>query len=158
MQRVSPTSIYFSEMVSTSRVDDILYEIGLCLQSVRERHKRRAINNPVFTAIVLVLFIIQRLISIALPEDDRRLLYTGDVGHYYGLKFHINFSFGLISVLCLLCQLIFVYNSKRGIYPTFVRVFQVMSGLVTPQSVGLNDRKHIHTIMRFRIVFVIIDK
>ena len=34
-------------------------------------------------------------------------------------------------------QLVYYYNYKRGIKPTFVRVFQMMSGLVTPSSVGL---------------------
>ena len=44
---VMQTNIDESDETPIDGFDDLLYEIGLCLTSVRERPKRRAINNPI---------------------------------------------------------------------------------------------------------------
>ena len=47
----------------------------------------------------------------------------------------------LISVL--ITQIIYYNNYRNGIKPSFLRVFQMMSGLVTPTSLGLQNEKQI---------------
>src|SRR5690242_337410 len=109
-------------------VDDLLYEIGLCLTSVRERPKRRAIDSPIVIAIVCWLYLFLRIASILIREDDHVwLMIMGEVGHYVGLKNHINIAFIIAVLMTITIQLIYYYNYKRGIKPTFVRVFQMMS-------------------------------
>ena len=46
------TNRVLPEEVVISSVDDLLYEIGLCLTSVRERPKRKAFYNPVVITVV----------------------------------------------------------------------------------------------------------
>ena len=54
----------------------------------------------------------------------------------------------LLLVLSLSSQLIYYYNQINGIKPTFLRVFQMMSSLVTPNNIGLTDEQHIIKLVR----------
>ena len=101
--------------------EDILYEIGLCLTSVRDPHKRQLHNNPLIIFTLITLFMIGRTLSIITPEDDiQTLLFIGDVGHFFGLKLHYNVIFILASILCLVFQLIHYLNHRNGIQNKFI--------------------------------------
>ena len=119
--------------------DDLLYSIGLCLQSVKERPKRKALYNPKLIAFVSCLHLWLRIASILLPEDSQWLPLIGEMGRYFGMKFHFNLYICLINAFMIASQLNFFYAYKRGMSPTFVRVFRMISGSVTPLSVGLSD-------------------
>ena len=72
-------------------VDDLLYEIGLCLTSVRDEPKRKAISDPKLITIVLWLYLIARIASLLIPESNEfGLLLVGDVGRYMGIKLYFN--------------------------------------------------------------------
>ena len=45
-------------------------------------------------------------------------------------------------------QLIYYYNYKNEIKPTFLKVFQMMSGLVSPKSIGLTNEKEIYKLIK----------
>ena len=80
MSQLDPNSVIPKELVITS-VDDLLYEIGLCLTSVRERHKRKVINNPIVISIFNSIYLIERIISLIIPESYRNiLLIVGEFG------------------------------------------------------------------------------
>ena len=137
-------------------MDDLLYEIGLCLTSVRERPKRRAIDSPIVITIVSTLYLVFRIASIFIEDNWHGwLLIVGDIGNYINLKDHFNSVMILSMFITIISQLIYYYNYKRGIKPTFVRVFQMMSGLVTPSSVGLYRETDITRLLRYRIFFVL---
>ena len=57
----SQPSIEESEEKPIGNVDDLLYEIGLCLTSVKERPKRRAIDNPIVIAIFCSIYLFARI-------------------------------------------------------------------------------------------------
>ena len=145
------------EEVVISSVDDLLYEIGLCLTSVRERPKRRAIDSPVVIAVFNLVYLIQRITSITFECNHDQLLYLGDFGHYLGSK-HYNLMLIVGGLIVMTSQLNYYYNYKRGIKPTFVRVFQMMSGLVTPNSVGLYREENIKRIMKYKKIIEILIK
>ena len=156
MSRIKANTVLPRELVTLS-VDDLLYEIGLCLTSVRERPKRRAIDSPIVIAIVCWLYMVLRIASILIDNNEHGwLLLVGSFGHYIGLKYHFNVFLIFGILLIITSQLIYYYNYKRGIKPTFVRVFQVMSGLVTPSSVGLYRETDITRLLRYRIFFVLL--
>jgi len=137
MKHFSSYSVLPEELVIPS-VDDLLYEIGLCLTSVRERPKRRAIDSPIVIAIVSIIMLITRIINIFNVNNNPIIfVLMGDVGRYFSMALHWNCSLFLANLMAFTSQLVYYYNYKRGIKPTFVRVFQMMSGLVTPSSVGL---------------------
>ena len=123
-------------------IDDIMYSIGLSFKPTRDRQKRRNLfNNPIFILMMTLYYCSTRVILITMVGNDQieLLLALGDYGHFFGLK-NINNMFILnIEMIILSLQLVNYYNYKRGIESTFVRVFQMMSGLITPESIGLFD-------------------
>ena len=158
MSRIDTNLVIPRHLVIPS-VDDLLYEIGLCLTSVRERPKRRAIDSPIVIAIVCSLYLVLRIASILIDDNAHGwLLVVGDMGRYIGLKYHFNLMAILGNIMVIMSQSVYYYNYKRGIKPTFVRVFQMMSGLVTPSSVGLYRETDITRLLRYRIFFVLLNK
>jgi hypothetical protein len=84
-----------------------------------------------------------------LPED-KKYLFTiiGDFSYFIGLRIHLNIGFGLSILLALTSQLIYFYNYKSGIKPTYLKVFEMMSGLVSPKSIGLTNKKEIYKLLK----------
>ena len=119
-------------------IDDILYSIGLCHHSVREIPKRSVINNPLLIALVLIIQILMRIVSNN-SENKIILLLTAEVYHFINLKQFLNPVISLLSLIVFLTQLVYYYNHSIGVKSTFVRVFQVLSGSITPSCVGLNN-------------------
>ena len=164
MSAIDPNTCLPKELTVES-VDDILYRIGLCLTSVRDRPKRRLIDHPVVVFVFMTLFLTLRLSTITL-DDDNELIFkvVGDPGHVIGVRREFGLYVILASVLALSSQLIYYNNYRNGVKPTFLRVFQMMSGLVPPKSLGLTDEKEIgivvektrklKSIVEFQINFV----
>ena len=49
--------------------------------------------------------------------------------------------------MAITSQLIYYYNYKNDIKPTFLKVFEMMSGLVSPKSIGLTNEKQIYKLI-----------
>ena len=125
-------------------VDDILYRIGLCLTSVRVRPKRLWIYNPLIIFIFVWLILIREVFAMFISEDNDLLLkILGNLGYFVSQKQLFGMAFISLNILVISSQIIFYYNYKNGIKPTFLYVFQMMSGLVPPKSLGLTNEKHI---------------
>ena len=138
--------------------EDLLYDIGLCLTSVKRKPKERELlSTPIVIWIIQWVYLFVRLASILTDHDNKQLtLLLGDVGEYIGLTIHwdIILIFGII--ITILSQLNFYFNYKQGNEPTFLRVFQMMSGSVTPVSIGLYRVSDIRKLTRLRILFKLI--
>ena len=125
-------------------VDDILYRIGLCMTSVVERPIRLALDHPFCAFIITLLYLIQRLITCSLSDDNHMVFITlGSTGYLLGIRQHYDMFFILCSIFVLCSQLIYYYNYKKSITPTFLRLFQMMSGLVPPKAIGLTDERFV---------------
>ena len=128
---------YLPPQLWIETIDDILYSIGLCHHSVRETSKRSVLNRPLIITISLIIQILLRAVSN--KTDNKTILQlTADFGHYMAIKEYVNTMFILFSMMALLSQSVYHYNHFIGVKPTFVRIFQVLSGSITPSSVGLN--------------------
>ena len=128
-------------------IDDFLYEIGLCHQSVRERTKRSKINSPKLIFAVLLVNLI-RIILANSTDDETTLLLLADIGHLDGMKFFANISHFSLSSMVVFNQLIYNWNHKRGIEPTFLRLFQVLSGCLSPSAVGLTEESQCRSLSK----------
>ena len=62
----------------------------------------------------------------------------------------------IFALITLSSQMNYYYNYKRGEKPTFVRVFQMMSGFVTPYSVGLYKDSDVKRMKKYNKLFKII--
>ena len=128
-------------------IDDFLYEIGLCHQSVNDRTKRSKINSPKLISTVLSF---QWIVSMAslFTNDETLLILLTDVGHFQGIKVNAAIAFMLLLSMGIFNQLVYYMNYKRGIEPTFLRLFQVMSGSLRPIVVGLTEESQWRSLLK----------
>ena len=141
VERVLPPEL------TVDSIDDILYSIGLSHESVRDRPKRSTIHNPILIFVVVFTQLITKIMTY-FNDDEWTLLLLADFGHYLGIKYTISNDLIIVSSITIFMQSVYFYNYKRKIKPTFVRVFQVMSGSVTPCSVGLTRERQVMALLR----------
>ena len=87
-------------------------------------------------------------IIVTKTDNDMILLLTADLGHYLGIKQHINMILILCSMIALSSQMVYYYSHSIGVKPTFVRVFQLLSGSITPSRIGLNEAKQVKPLLK----------
>ena len=130
-------------------VDDILYKIGLCFTSVRDRPKRKRIYHPMIVFTFVSMYLTKEMTIICLNNEEVLLMkQLGSYGHLLGIRWLLGVVIMLFSILSLISQLIYYNNYRNGINPTFLRVFQMMSGLVSPKSLGLTDQREIRKLLK----------
>ena len=135
--------------LSIGSIDDILYRIGLCLISVGSQIKRKFFRKPWIVLSIVSVFMSTKLITISLSEtNDIIFRAMGDTGYLIGVRQHLGMVFIMISILSLTSQLIYYQNYRNGVEPTFLRVFQVMSGRIPPKTIGLTNGHQIRQLLR----------
>ena len=157
MHKFDPKEV-LPQNVIISSAENNLYRIGLCLTS-RNHLNRNKLHNPLLIFIVNSIVFIKCLISLLSPNDCKELfIIIGDFGYLLGIKIHINVAIVLYTLLAITSQLIYYYNYKNDIKPTFLKVFEMMSGLVSPKSIGLTNEKQIYKLIKFsKILFFICE-
>ena len=130
--------------LTVQSVEDILHRIGLTLDSTKSYPKRKLLFKPIIIFTFLLLFTIREVIVISLNEENDFIFKVfGSYGYLIGIREFAAISYTLLTLLSMSFQLIYYYNYRNGIKPTFLRVFQMMSGLVSPKSLGLTDEQQI---------------
>ena len=143
MSAIDPNKCLPPELTIES-VDDILYRIGLCFTSVRDRPKRKLIDHPLVFFTIITTFLAQRLITVTVNEDNEFIFkLLGDVGHFIGARVYFGIFLIMPSVMVLIFHLIYYYNHRNGTKPTFLRLFRMISGRIPPKHLGLNDSDEI---------------
>ena len=149
MQEFDPSKCLPPELTIES-VDDILYRIGLCLTSVRDRPKRPKLFHPLIAFTYVLIFTIKEvfvLFLISLSSENKLLLAQILDFHVIRAEGYCSGCVILTAILSLSSQLIYYNNYRKGIEPTFLHVFQMMSGLVPPKSLGLSDEAEIRKLV-----------
>ena len=137
--KISPEKCLPNQIV-VKDVDDVLYRIGLCLTSVRERPKRLPIDSPMFAFAITSIFMMERVITCCIGEDNELVFrMLASTGYFLGIRVYFDIFFILCSILSAGSQVINYWNYKQGIDPTFLRLFRMMSGDVPPKELGLTD-------------------
>ena len=108
-------------------MDNLLYYIGLCHTSTTdEPKKRRFYFRPLFIFTVLMVTFIQKSFALIIEDEDILLYSCSDVSHTFGkLKLLFNQSLITSQLLLMIFQIIYYYNYRKGVKPTFLKVFQV---------------------------------
>ena len=106
-------------------IDDIFYEIGLSLTSMRSHPRRRShICHPIAICLSVWLYTIQRYYSLSVT-NRHTLLILGDVGKFLGIQFHYNMTFILGSLFVISFQLIHLWNCYNHVQTSYMKLFQV---------------------------------
>ena len=132
-------------------VESQLFRIGLCFENNNKNSyiKRIFLNKPIVVFLSLFFFLIKMIVNYCFNKEITKLsIVLGDLGNFYGISVEMTFSIILFTILCIGSQSIFFYNYRSGIKPTFLRVFEMMAGLVSPKSIGLTDKKIILDLLK----------
>jgi hypothetical protein len=133
-----------------------LYSYGISLFGFYTK-KRQKLYNPILIFIINSIFIIRLVIVLLSSEDNSDLLIIlGDYSHYYNVRIHLNIAFSQLISISLISQLINIWYYYKDIKPSFLKPFEMMSGLVSPKSIGLKNKPEIYRLLkRSKILFIL---
>ena len=149
-QKILPPDILLNSM------DSYLFRIGLSLFP-DHNIRRNSLHNPKFMFFIQLQHLIRNCISLFASEDNPQLfVILGDFGYFLKVRVYIAVAAGLLTFLGLISQVLHYNNYKNGIKPSYVKPFEMMSGLVSPKSIGLTNREEIYGIIKvFKTLFII---
>ena len=128
------------------------YSIGLSAHKPLNAPKRRWFHKPIVVfATLFSQLIIRQLVSILIPQQNPEFYaIIGDFTYFFG-KVWVNASIGMIvvSTIALFSQLLNFYNFMNGIKPRDLSVFSMLSGLITPISIGIHDKQVVIKLLTF---------
>jgi len=111
---------------------------------------RNRFHNPLVFSLINFMLFFKCLLSIKLTEDKYQVI-IGDVFYFVDMKIHGNIFLASVAFLSLISQFIHYHNYKNKINPSFLKPFDMMSGLVSPKSIGLTNKEDIYKLLdRFR--------
>ena len=120
-----------------------LYRIGLCLTDDQTIiAQRKWYNNPVMIFTVLLVFLVMKITtSLADERNEMLFIVLGDFAHFMGIRREYNLMLILVTLLAIF-SLISSWNqtANRG-EPSFLQIFQIISGSVSPMRCNLAKRK-----------------
>ena len=155
MEEFNPNLLLPQELTIDS-VDEHLYRIGLCLTPNRHNTRRSLIFYPILITIMCILFLFLRIASI-LTDQRWLLLLLGDIGQLIEMRISTNLALVFVILFILSSQLIYYYNNNRDIRPTFLTLFHMMSGSVSPSSISLTDEDQVKKLLSLsRKLFIIV--
>jgi len=126
-----------------------LYRIGLSLFP-NGRVKRSLLYNPVLIFILILVVFIRSVFLLLLSDEYEYLFpYLGDFYHYFNVRVHGNSVVALFCLFSLTSQLIHYYNYKNDIKPSYLKPFEMISGLVSPKSIGLTNEAEIYKMIKY---------
>jgi len=125
-----------------------LYRIGLCLSST-DSIKRSKFHNPLLVFIINCITLIKCIISLLSSEENETIfIIIGDFSYFVGIKTHYNITIAFYVLMATVSQIINYYNDKHGIELKYLNVFKMMSGSLSPKSVGLMNREQIYKMIK----------
>ena len=120
---------------------------------------RPKLYYPLLVFILSLVYNLRCLYSALTPPKTKDFhLLIGDWGYFVGLQFQVNIMQFLWIGVGLVSQIAHYYEYVCDRGQPYMNVFNMMSGQITPHSIGLNDEKIIKVILkRTRICFKLND-
>jgi hypothetical protein len=142
-------------VIAIKYAENHLYSIGLSLFSFGSQ-KRNRFRNPFFISLIICVQILKSITAILMKEDKYRLLLIGDFAYFLNCRYFLNTVLILWGCLALSTQLLHYWNYFKNESPSYLKPFQMISGSVTPKSIGLMDREDINKLLKkFELLFEI---
>ena len=137
-----------------------LYRIGLSLFPFGSQ-KRKRIYNPYIIFSINVMFILRSILLLSLNDDNyNNYLYMGDYAFFLDKELSIYLNCVILFVLFFLIvsHLMHFWYYKKDIKPSYLKPFEMMSGLVSPKSIGLTDTDVVYRLIKTSKTLLIILK
>ena len=133
-------------VIAIKCAENHLYSIGLSLFSFCFQTRYR-FHNPFFISFIICVQILKSITAILMKEDKYRLLLTGDFAYFINDRYFINLATILAGCLCLFSQILHYWKYYKNESPSYLKPFEMISGLVSPKSIGLINREDINQLL-----------
>jgi hypothetical protein len=142
-------------LVTTARTH--LYRISLSFFP-NESKRRKKFRNPLLIALLNVIFLAKSVTSLLLTEENLDLfIILFDFTFFVNARIHFNICATVIIILKIISQILHYINYKKDLKPSYLKPFEMMSGLVSPQSIGLTNKVKIYKLVKLSKQFFICD-
>jgi hypothetical protein len=91
---------------------------------------------------------LKSLTAILMKEDKYRLLLIGDYAYFINGRYFINSATIVWSLLALFTQSLHYWKYYENESPSYLKPFEMISGLVSPKSIGLINREDINQLLK----------
>ena len=158
MMKTLDVKSYLPHEMRISSAGQHLYSIGLTpYRNGCDRKSRPALSHPIIAFAFNAFFIFKHIIYLLIYnklKDHKFLVYWGDVGALINMQHTCTLIITIIWGLAIVTQVLHHDYHWRGRQPNYLGVFNMMSGMITPYSIGLTDEKTVRTLLRrSRIAF-----
>ena len=127
-----------------------LYRLGISLYP-NGCTKRSLIYHPIIVFLMpfihWIIFTYSALDS-GLSTNYWQYLIVGDFGYFMNTRVHLNLVAAVIFAMALLTQLLHIISYLMKRETTYMRVFHMMSGNISPKSIGLTNPLTIKDIIK----------
>jgi hypothetical protein len=114
-----------------------LYRIGLSLFKYGDKPRFRFCTPVIVWLTMLSLYIKQTLSLFTDKNNPHIFLMIGDFPYFLNIKIHYYLLSIILNLLLIISLIYNLYYYMNGIKPSYMKPFDMMSGLVSPQSIGL---------------------
>ena len=143
MNSVLPTNLVIKG------ADSHLFRIGLSLYESRTKIKRKWYSSPILIWSYITVSLIKHLYLLLVDSGDADYRFIiGDCDYFMKSIRFLNYVVIICDVINLCSQLINVYNKRNDIKPD-LRVFEMMAGFISPESIGLKDKESVVKLIKF---------
>jgi hypothetical protein len=123
-----------------------LYRIGLSLFSFGSQTRNR-FNNPFFVSFIICVQILKSITAIHMKEDKYRHLLIGDFTCFLNGRYFLNSAANFWGTLALFSQILHCWKYYKNESPSYLKPFEMISGLVSPKGIGLINREDINQLL-----------
>jgi hypothetical protein len=140
-------------VIAIKSEENPFYIIGLSLHS-SEIQTRIRFHNPFFMSFIISISILKFITAILMKEDKYRLLLIGDFAYFLNGRYFINRAIIIWGSLALSIQSLHYWKCYKNESPSYLKPFDMISGLVSPKSIGLMNREDInHLLKKTKLMF-----
>jgi hypothetical protein len=130
-----------------------LHRIGLSLFTFGSQ-KRNRFHNPFFISSILLVGILWSIFAVFIKRDKFIHLLIGDYTHFLNKLYFMNSALIVSGSLSLSLQLLHYWKYYKNESPSYLKPFEMISGLVSPKSIGLINREDINQLLnRSELIF-----
>jgi hypothetical protein len=134
-------------VIAINSAENHLYSIGLSLFSSKPQTRNR-FHNPFFVSFIICISILKSITAILMNEDKYRLLLIGDFNYFINDRYFINFAIILWRFLAFSSQILHYWKYYKNESPSYLKPLEMISGLVSPKSIGLMNREDINELLK----------
>jgi hypothetical protein len=157
VENFDPSELLPPEVLVTS-AGSHLYRIGLSHFPYGWK-RRKKFHNPLLIALLNVIFVAKCVTSLLISEENPELfIILFDFSYFVNSRIHVNICVSFVAILTLVSQLLHYINYKKNIKPSYLKPFDMISGLVSPKSIGLTNKVKIYKLLKIsKQLFFICD-